>query len=696
MASKTNKHNAGRIVAMLFAIISPLTLHAQRIIGELESNSDGDMMFGNDTTDLDSNGKKKKKFVPVDIHSWTIDEIYGYRTPIDVDTLHHQYQNNNLSEGLNGHYNHLGNLGSPRLSRIFMERDAQPQFIFAYPFDQFLTKTEEFRFYNTKSPFMNLAYNFCGSKETGDDHFKAIYTNNVNKLINFGGIFDYMYGQGYYGNQSTSFMNATAFASYTGERYNLHFYYMHNYMKMAENGGIEDEMYITRPEDLSQSYSTNDIPTKLDQTWNRQEHDIIFLNHKYNIGFTRTEGDSTDMHEVFVPVTSIFHSLKIKKNIRKYTAYETPEHYHSFMYLPGDSADDCTKHLSVKTIAGLSLCEGFNKWAAAGLNAYIGFEYDRFILPDTVPSTDFGKLEKGRLTQLKESKSNVLIGGQLIRTQGKSLHYNVDAEFVVAGKDAGDFEIEGHGELNIPLFRDTLQLAVNAYLKNVTPGFYYGTFHSKHAWWDKETERETNTRIEGQISMPKTNTRMTVGVENIKNYTYFANNGTPYIENNITKYSNNVIPMQYGNNIQIISANLLQNFKLGIFHLDNDVTFQTCTNKEVLPLPTISLYHNLYITFKIAKVLSCEFGADMKYFSEYYAPDYSPVIGQFCLQNPDNRIKIGNYPLISVYANFDLKRTRFYVQYYHANQGTGRYFWAPNYPMNPAGVHFGLSWNFYD
>jgi hypothetical protein len=95
-------------------------------------------------------------------------------------------------------------------------------------------------------------------------------------------------------------------------------------------------------------------------------------------------------------------------------------------------------------------------------------------------------------------------------------------------------------------------------------------------------------------------------------------------------------------------------------------------------------------------VLNCELGGDLKYFTEYEAPDYSPVTSQFMLQNTNNRKKVGNYPLISIYANFDLKRTRFYLQYYHVNQSDGRYLWLPGYPMNPGGLHFGLSWNFYD
>ena len=161
-------------------------------------------------------------------------------------------------------------------------------------------------------------------------------------------------------------------------------------------------------------------------------------------------------------------------------------------------------------------------------------------------------------------------------------------------------------------------------------------------------------------------------------------------------YSNNITPFQHKGNIQIISANLCQNFKFGIFHFDNDITYQKSTKSDLIPLPTLSLYSNLYIEFKIAKVLNCELGGDLKYFTEYEAPDYSPVTSQFMLQNTNNRKKVGNYPLISIYANFDLKRTRFYLQYYHVNQSDGRYLWLPGYPMNPGGLHFGLSWNFYD
>ena len=73
-------------------------------------------------------------------------------------------------------------------------------------------------------------------------------------------------------------------------------------------------------------------------------------------------------------------------------------------------------------------------------------------------------------------------------------------------------------------------------------------------------------------------------------------------------------------------------------------------------------------------------------------------MGQFYLQNPNNKIEIGGYPMINVYANMQWKRTRIFVMMYHINQGSGKsnYFLAPHYPINPKMLKLGISWNFFD
>ena len=681
------------LLPLLFLFLFVHRSSAQRIVTELETNTDLSMDARPDSTST-----KTKKTVPNDIRAWVVDEKYGNMTDTYVDTLHHLFMNTDLPEGIEGHYITLGNVGSPRMSRIFMERPIMSDFMFTDPFDMFFVDTERFRFYNTKSPFMNITYNWNGSKNTGSDHVKATFTNNAGKKFNFGAIFDYIYGRGYYDAMSTSFMNASAWTSYIDDKYKLHFYYQHNFMKNAENGGITDESYITNPEGMARQFTSNDIPTNLSSTWNRQEHDLVFLNHHYDLGFYQDEEiDSVTTKEVFVPVSKIFHTLKLQNMMHNYRAYKETDNYHSYTYLPGDSTEDRTKYLSVKNLLGISLCEGFNKWAVFGLNFYAGYEYNRFMLPDSTQYGGFYTNTTGLIGKQYQKENNIMVGGQIIRSQGTAVHYNLDAEFVVAGEKIGQFDVNGHAEVNIPVLGDTAQVALNAYIKNLHPSFYFRHYHSKHAWWDNDMKKEFRQRIEGMIDIPHTNTTITVGVENIKNFSYFQNTGiTVNTGTDNTVITNNVSPMQCSENIQIINANLRQNFALGILHWDNDVTYQTCSHSDVLPLPTISLYTNLYLRFKIAKVLKTEFGADMKYFTKFEAPDYSPVIGMFMNQNPQKKTKIGNYPLISVYANFDLKRTRFYVMYHHANQSDGRYFWAPGYPMNPASIRFGLSWNFYD
>lgn len=679
-----------RSLFLFLTIIMALSASAQRIIGELEANTDMLMTPGDSALNKgkDSEGKP---IVPVDVKAWTIDQTFGNRTTTFVDTLQHQFQNANLSEGINGHFSHLGNLGSPRINRIFLERQDDDEFIFLRTFDQFYVPTDQFRFYNTKSPYLNAVYNTCGSKTTGDEHIKVIYTQNAGKRINIGGLFDYMYGQGYYNSQSTSYMGANAWASYIGDKYDFHFYYTHNYMKLAENGGITDENYILHPENMRRTYDSDDIPVWLSSTWSKQEHDVIHFNHRYNIGYYRTEGDSTNLKEVFVPVSSIFHTFSLRYLRRGYIAYNTPDNYHTYDFIPSDSTNDRTKNFIMRNTVGLSLREGFNKYAAAGINAYIAFENMSFEQPDSLSSS----LTPGKVSRLinnKVSENNIAVGGQLIRTQGTMIHYDVNGEFTVVGERLGDFKITGRGELNLPIMGDTAQVVLNALVQNKKPSYYLRHYHSRHAWWNNDFDKEWRMRIQGQVSYPKTRTKLTIGMENIKNYCYFENTGTATADG----FSNNVTPRQSSGNVQVISANLNQNFKFGILHIDNDITYQKSTKSDLIPLPTLSLYSNLYIEFKIAKVLNCELGGDLKYFTEYEAPDYSPVVSQFMLQNANNKKKVGNYPLISVYANFDLKRTRFYVQYYHVNQSDGRYLWLPGYPMNPGGLHFGISWNFYD
>ena len=702
----------------LFIFISILCFLSPVVAQNTISSSRGSSASGRSLGTHDRNGNPidttavtDASTIPIGLYQWKVTRRLGNIVPIPVDTLHAGFQNTNDPAGPTGQYNYLGNLGSPRMSRIFFDRKEESQFFFTDPYDQSVLRPEDVTFTNTFSPYTNLTYYKSFQNRNSEERFKSYFAINANKRLGFGFYIDYLYGRGMYNNQSTAFFNGGLFASYRGDKYDMHFIFNNDNLKMRENGGIADDRYITDPLGMAEGkkqYQSTDIPTVLNKVWNHNTSYHTFLTHRYNLGFYREKvdsltndklsaaNDSIEAEREFVPVTSFIHTLELDFNGRKYITQDDAQNrqYFEHTYFGNDSIDQ-NRRTSVRNTFGIALREGFNKWAKAGLTAFLTHEYRDFTLPDSTDIPD--------QRVIKHYKENVVyVGGELLKEQGKLLHYKVLGEYAVAGEDAGQFRLEGNGDLNINLLGDSVRLDVNAYIKNLNPVFYYRNFHSKHYWWDNsDLSKIMRTRVEGKLNFNRLGTTLRAGVENIKNYTYLANTSVPVTNSNgeIISFKNNAAVRQHSGNIQVFTAMLQQKLKLGIFHLDGEVAYQKSSEQSILPLPELSAYGNLYLHAGLVKnVLKVSLGADVRYFTKYNAPDYSPVIGQFYLQNPENTVAIGGCPMVNVYANLHWKRTRIFVMMYNVNQNTGnsRYFLAPHYPISPRILKLGISWNFFD
>ena len=764
------------------------------VAAQTDFNYNEDSQFRPQTNrkvNTDSLGSDKE--IPKGIRVWTVDERFGDTKAAVVDTLQHMYMNSTFTEGLRGEYNTLGNMGTARLNRIFIDRrNTQGNFIFTEPYDYIVNPVSDFHFTNTYSPITNITLNSCGDKVTGEDDFKAMFAVNANKRLGAGFRFDYKYGRGYYNAQSTSHFKYTMWASYLGDCYQAHLLFSTNHEKMTENGGITNDDYIKHPEIYTESFATNEIPTVLEQNWNRLDNQHIFFTHRYNVGFSRkvkmTEeeikakkfamaskkenaeenakeearkkakeqgrkfdekaydkqqgakfsgrpdgakiagdepakdsavkdirNDSTRIavngkaaadsllavqkknaedslfyKSEYVPVTSFIHTVKFDNYRRIYEAYQTPADYYLNEYydagrLTGDSIYDQTKHWHMKNTFAIAMLEGFNKWAKAGLKAYASYDLRHYELP-----TMEGGFEK-------YNEHVLSVGGQLSKQEGKTLHYNAVAEIGLTGVDAGTLAIDGNVDVNIPFLGDTLQVRGDAFFHRETPSFYYRNYHARHLWWENDLDKTIHTRIMGTLSFPKTRTKLRVAVDEIKNYTYFSQSYD--ITEEGLRTGAMVTPMQESGGINLLTAQLEQNFRLGILNWENQFTYQHSSKESVLPVPAFNAYTNLYIKFKVVKVLNVDLGADMRYFTSYEAPDYSPYMGQYTVQgNGENNVKIGNYPIVNVYANVHIKHTRFFVMMSHINAGQGdkNYFFAPHYPMNERVFRIGVSWNFFN
>ena len=276
----------------IFLIISFLTIS---LVSSAQDYND----ISDNGTFATENTKRDKKFgisdsiqsqhkeVPRGVKVWTIDERFGDRKIAQPDTLSEMFMNSFFTTGLRGEYNSLGNLGSPRLNRIFIDRTTQPEFIFIAPYDKFVVPPSKFLFTSTLSPITNLSYSTAGNRTNGEDQFRALFAVNAGKMWGFGFKFDYLYGRGYYSNQSTSLIDYALWGSYTGEKYQANLLLSLNHQKVAENGGITNDAYITHPDMFNESFETNEIPTVLTRNWNRNDNQHIFFNHRYSLGFYR-------------------------------------------------------------------------------------------------------------------------------------------------------------------------------------------------------------------------------------------------------------------------------------------------------------------------------------------------------------------------------------------------------------------------
>lgn len=774
-------------ILSLILTFSSLKLYSQELTGIDQYGNQAQVdEKGNSFNPNRVDSTRRPKQIPKGIYVWRVDRKLGDIIPTAVDTIPHLYPQSTMAMGTYGTYNTTGSNYTPRLSRVFIDRNEFSQFIFTQPYDQVFKTPDQLHFTNTLSPITNISYDNCGNKTDGEDHIDAKFAANVGKRFGFGFDLDYDYARGYFQNQQTSHFNATLYASYIGDKYQLHAVYSQHHQKVAENGGITNDDYITHPELTSETYSDNEIPVVLASNWNRNDSRHLFLTHRYSVGFYkdvkmtdeeieakkfaekskaeaerqkaleksekdksagrvvsgRPEGavvagdepgalkekktevqqsdttriqvsskemadslileaaqqDSTSMYmkKEFVPVTSFIHTLDVSDYERIYQAYRSPENYYANTYYPslddmgypGDSIKDVNKHLMVKNTLGVALLEGFNKWAKAGLKAFVTHEFRRFEMPE-ISANGLGTL--GRWTE-----NNISVGGRLSKTQGKTLHYDLTAETWLIGEDFGQLKVDFSTDLNFPLWGDTVRLAAKGYLHRLNPTFFERNYHSKHFWWDRSLEKTTRFRVEGLFAYDKTHTKLRVALEEIQNYTYF---GMSYDATQTARTNLTATIHQSPSMLHVFTAQVDQKISLGPLHWDNVLTYQTSSDPYIIPLPALNIFSNLYLKFVYAKVLTVELGGAATYFTDYYAPDFLPQLNQFAVQeNSDSKVSLGNYPIVDVYANLHLKHARFFVMMTNIT-GTSfnqKSFLTPHYPLNRSVLKLGVSWNFFN
>ncbi len=718
-----SKHNTTTVKQRIMAVV--LLLFCITIVyGQTLRDEEHRVIKSNPDKDKEKKTEERTK-AKRGIRAWTVNEQTGLSDSVAVDTTFHLFQNSSFTTGKKDFYSSLGNLGSPRISKLYTLRPEMTDYIFTQPYDFFIKDIGSFRFTNTYSPITNLTYHECGDSDNGEDYVTAKYAVNINKDAGIGFNMDYIYGRGYHDSQSTADFGFNLYGSVIKDHYKAHWLLFANYLKTRENGGITDDEYVKNPQKFPTDYTTKEIPTNLNKVWNKMHINGIQFNHRYSIGYnkkTATTRDSSAVKKdgstiavqatpdgtisakemekgegngrarkatsakdtsVFIPVSSIIHTVKIGSNSRKFLANQSLADYYTYNYLNRDSVSEHIDNVSVSNYLALELSEGLNKYLSAGIRLFAKHDFNNYQMPGLQGRENF-------------TENRISLGAQVFREKSPLLNYLLAVQTSNEGNRWGEYELRGRGTLSVALLKDSVDLSLRASSINRTPTFFYRHYQSTYLWWNNNSlSKQFTNNIGITLESQKLALRLRGDAYSITNYTYF---NTVIQSTSEGKHTLNTEVSQASKNISVFAIAVDKHFKFGIFNWENSLIWQTTNSQEILSLPAITAYTNVYLKFRIAKVLDTELGADMSFFSKYYANTYSPALGQFANQSADDLTKVGGHPIINAYVNFHLKHTRFYLMASHINYSKegGTTFGAPHYPVNPMVIRFGLSWNFFN
>ena len=632
----------------------------------------------------------KKPTILEPSYSWTASQPLGLRVPSSIDTLQYNYHREFVPSMASDAWASTGNFGCAGINQIFFKRKESSEFIFADALEHWIPNADNQKFYNTRIPMTLLSYSWGGGRESGQDRLKGIFSGNAGKRIQVGAMLDYLYSKGGYDRQALKDFVWGFSGSYTGDRYELQASVATFNSVNHESGGIKDDAYITDPASLQGGDPNIDakaIPVNLSSAFSRVKGSQFRMNHRYKVGYYEEEqvNDST-INRTYIPVSSFIWTFDYKTNTHKFVNENATEdgEYFENSYLSVDGTNEETKYWRIRNTIGIDMLEGFNKYAKFGLSAYATHEVRRYTqVCDTMLTSSY---KPENLTPFPEfdiepkTIENLLwVGGQLTKQRGSILTYGATAQFGIVGSVAGDIDVSGHLSTHIPLLGDTVSIVGEGFFRNTEASFLLKNYISNHFAWKNDFGKIRRFRVGGRIEIPRFGTTLSAGVENLQNYVYF---------------NTLALPEQEGGSVQVFSASLSQNFRLGILHWNNRLTYQTSSNESVLPLPKLAVYSDLFLSFTVSKVLKINLGVDCNYYTNYYAPAYQPSTMSFYNQTEK---KLGNYPFMNAYADMKLSKTRFFVMYSHLNQGMfggNNYFAALHYPMNPSRFQLGISVDF--
>lgn len=599
----------------------------------------------------------------------------------------------------------LGTAGSPVQYYNYFKRQSDAGVEFYDAVEPWTYSPRTFNQYNTKTAYTELAY--WGTLLAGDakasDNVHLFTTQNILPELNFSLLYDRFGGGGELQHEKTGTMTFGAGINYVGKKYMLNAGYIHNSMEREESGGIVSKDREGRDGNFwvrDTTIEAREIPVALSSASSNVQKKSWFLDQQLRIPFDfiyklKAKKDSTFVYDSVglnrnITTAFIGHSTEFSTYVRKYSDeiglsdtygrqfYHDADGNYVYYYNPLASNDSLgVKHLDNKIF--IKLQPWSDEAIVSKLNIGIGDKYRQY-----ADSSVYTR------NCVKENSVYLYAG-----VEGQYKHYfkwNAKGDYVVGGAEAGDFGISANANFNFYPFRKSKSspVSVNAHFETSlrTPNYYQRHMYTNHFAWDYNLAKVSTMKIQGSIDIPYWEANAFVNYALLRNNVYYDSLG---------------IARQNTRPISVLTAGINKNFTFGPLHLDNQVLFQTSSDQEVIPVPTIALNLRYYLQFVLQrnaareKVLEMQFGLNGWYNSLWYSPAWNPNLGVFYNQRSN---QYENGPYFDVFINMQWKRACIFIKFFNVFQKLiGNDYFSADHQILPTrgitGLKFGIIWPFY-
>ncbi|MEY4935694.1 MAG: hypothetical protein RIS64_2053 [Bacteroidota bacterium] len=568
---------------------------------------------------------------------------------------------------------HLGNVGTAMLPVVYQSRNRFGLDLGQHLFDAYRLDNQDIPFYKLKNALTDVQYDFTSQ---ANSNLKAQFSRNFagglnftlqyQRTMNLNDIFKNIKDSFYLLPRArTSSFGIGFWYHDKGEKYDGFFTFTNNIVIQRNTGGIISDTNLTR---LIRNTTPPTIPTFLDDTTYQTTRTYAYR-HFYKLN----KKDSTGAKRQYL----LSHQIQYVQQSYKFDDFQTNTVFDSAYF-----KTFLTDRRGLRYFLSNNLVE--NSFAISTTQA-------RKQVVDTLKKRSNNVLavqkdwfEVGLVHQYRQineeplnyTNQNVLITGRWNFSPNDQLRLESYAHFNVLGANLGDYRVSGNLYLNLKNIGSLQATFLNQLSE---PSLLEKRlFVSQRKLWDNNFNKTLETNLVGTIQIPRLRFEGTVGYILLNNYVYFDS----------LAYAR-----QLSSPVSILQLIVKQDFTFKNVHFDSELAFQKATDK-VLRLPDLYGKHSLYFEGKVFKqVMLLRVGVDVRYANTYLGYGYTPLTGQFYLQNDANKTF---FPFIDAFLSAKVERFRVFIKYenmskllsINKNVGFGTAF----YPIPEQNLRVGIRW----